>query len=81
MKIINGIVIIAITLIFLGFGIPLLWPYIEDSAAAIGDMSGGDFTTITQLAWPVMLVITAICIGIGIIYWVLKQIGVIGGKK
>ena len=81
MRIIRGIVVIAITLIGLGFILPYLWPLVEDTLDLMEGMSGGDSVTILQAIWPILLIVVAISAGVGIVYWALKELGVVGGKK
>jgi hypothetical protein len=41
----------------------------------------GTSGSILATMWPVILIVAAVCIGIGVIYWGLKDLGIIGGKK
>lgn len=72
---------IALTLFGLGILVPYLWPLVEDTLDAINGMSGGDSTTIIQMYWPIVLVVTAIVIGIAVIVYALRELGIIGSKK
>lgn len=81
MKVIKGIAMIALTLFGLGILLPYLWPLVESTLDAINEMSGGDSTTIIQMYWPIVLVIVAIVIGIAVIVYALRELGVVGSKK
>lgn len=72
---------IALTLFGLGILLPYLWPLVEDTLDAINGMSGGDATDIIQMYWPIVLVVVAIVIGIAVIVFALRELGVIGSKK
>jgi hypothetical protein len=81
MKVIKGIAMIALTLIGLGFLLPYLWPYVEDTIDLINTMSGGDSVSIIQVYWPILVIIVAIVIGIAVIVYALRELGIIGGEK
>jgi hypothetical protein len=81
MRVIKGIIMIAVTLFGLGVLLPYLWPYVEDTIDAINAMSGGDSTSIIQMYWPIIVVVVAIIIGIAVILYALRELGVIGSKK
>lgn len=81
MKVIKGIVMIVLTLFGLGILLPYLWPYVEDTITAIDSMSGGDSVSIIQMYWPIIVVVVAIIIGIAVILYALRELGVIGGEK
>jgi hypothetical protein len=81
MKVIKGIAMITLTLIGLGFLLPYLWPYVEDTIDLINTMSGGDSVSIIQVYWPILVIIVAIVIGIAVIVYALRELGIIGGEK
>jgi hypothetical protein len=80
MNVIRGIIMLAITLFGLGILLPYMWPYVEDSIDAINAMSGGDSTTIIQMYWPIIVVVVAIIIGIAVVLYALRELGIIGSK-
>jgi hypothetical protein len=79
-KIFSGVIKIAVTLFALGYILPVLWPYIEDTTTSMSELTGTSGSILATM-WPVILVVAAVCIGIGVIYWGLKDLGIIGGKK
>ena len=78
MEFVKKVVYIVLAVVILGFTLPVLWPLLQDANTAIAGMSGGDETTILQAIFPVALIILAIGIAGGLIYWGLRQFGVVG---
>lgn len=78
MEFVKKTVYIILAVVILGFCLPVLWPLLQDAADAIAALSGGAETDILQAIFPVALVILAIGIAAGLIFWGLKQFGVVG---
>ena len=75
-RIISALLVIAV----LGYVLPALWPLMQDTTDAITGLSGGTETDILKAIWPIALIIIGIGIAAGVIFFALKQFGVIGRK-
>jgi hypothetical protein len=76
MQIIQGIAELGLTILGLGILIPYLWPLAEDTIDSINAMSGGTATEILQMAWPILLIATAIGIAIAVVWHALNMLGI-----
>jgi hypothetical protein len=81
-NIVNKVIFLVLGFVILGALIPALWPVVENAATDVTGMnttsSGG---TLIKTLWPVGLIVAAIGIGVFIIYFAIKQLGLgsIGG--
>jgi hypothetical protein len=81
-NIVNKVIFLVLGFVIVGALIPALWPVVENSAANVTAMNstttGG---TLIKTLWPVGLVVAAVGIGVFIIYFAIKQLGLggIGG--
>lgn len=69
------IISIVIGVVVLSVAIPVLWPMIQGSGTAIAAMTPtGAGTSFIQSFWPLLIIIAAIAIGVGILYFIVKQV-------
>lgn len=71
-----GVILIVVVL---GALLPVLWPMMVGTDADIQAMEGGGITDFLQAMWPVALIIVGIGIAAGLIFYALRQFGVMGG--
>jgi len=79
-SILTGIILSVVTIIVLAALIPGLWPMLTASTAQINAINGTDTATVfLKTGWPIAILLIGIGIVIGLIYFALKQFGIIGG--
>jgi chromate transport protein ChrA len=80
-SILTGIVLTIVTIVILATLIPAFWPMLTDSTANIQAINGTDTATVfLKTGWPIAILLVGIGIVVALIYFALKQFGVIGGK-
>jgi hypothetical protein len=74
MQIVKLLVGIVLAIVALGLTIPALWPLIGDSSTDIAAMSTAiPGAPIIQSIWPVVPVIGAIALGIGLLMFIISK--------
>jgi hypothetical protein len=70
---------VAVTLVVMGALVPVLWPLIIASNTNIQNIAGSDSATaFLKALWPVLLIIVALGVAGGLVFYVLRKFGVIG---
>ena len=81
-SILTGIVLTVVTIIILAALLPAFWPMLTDSTANIQAINGTDTATVfLKTGWPIAILLVGIGIVVALIYFALKQFGVIGGGR
>jgi len=81
-SILTGIILAILTIVILGFMLPAFWPMLTESTANISAINGTDTATVfLKTGWPIAILIVGIGIVVALIYFALRQFGVIGGRK
>lgn len=82
MKLLIALVGTIAVLIVMGYAIPILWPLATTASANITAMSGTDAGTSTVKAfYPIVMVIVGLGMGVGIIIFGLKKLGLLSGGR
>lgn len=70
---------LVVGIVVIGVLITQLWPVITTTAAAnVSGLTGTDAgTTFLVSFWPVVLVMAGIAVGVGVVYWILKETNVV----
>jgi heme/copper-type cytochrome/quinol oxidase subunit 2 len=77
--VIKRVIGVAVTLVVLGVLVPVLWPLIITSNTNIQNISGSDAATaFLKVLWPITLILVAVGIAAGLIFYVLRKFGIIG---
>ena len=80
-SILTGIILTVITLVILGVMLPAFWPMMTASTANITAIEGTDTATVfLKTGWPIAVLLISIGIVIDLIYFALRQFGVLGGS-
>lgn len=76
---VKKVIAVVLTIVVLGYAIPMLWPLFIDTDTLIQAIEGADSATeVLQLGWPVALFIIAIGVVISVIYYAFRKFKVIG---
>ena len=72
------VVSLVVGIVVIGILITNLWPVITTTAAAnVSGLTGTDAgTTFLVAFWPVVLVMAGIAVGVGVVYWILRETNV-----
>ena len=81
MSLVRRIVLVLLVVVVIGVTVPVLWDLFQDAGDAIAGLSGGSETDILQAIWPVAMILISIGIGAGVVFYALKQFGVVGKGK
>jgi hypothetical protein len=80
-NILRGILLVVLTIVILGALIPVVWPLMQDSTAAVGNITGSDPATIfLKTLYPVAILVVGFGIVAALIFFALKSFGIVGGK-
>jgi len=80
-NILQGVLLTVLAIVILGVLIPALWPMMLDSTTQINAINGTDTaTTFLKVGWPIAILVIGIGIVVAVIFFALRQFGVIGGK-
>lgn len=73
------VILVIVTAVVLGFLVPMLWPMFLETNTAMQEIAGEDIATqFLQAVWPLALLIVAIGIAVGFIFYALRKFNVIG---
>lgn len=76
---IKKVIGVAVSVIVLGILVPVLWPLIITSNTNIQNIAGSDAATaMLKVFWPIALILVALGVAVGLIFYVLRKFGVIG---
>ena len=79
--IVTGILLVILVIVILGALIPVLWPTMQDSQEAIAAINGTDApTAFLKTMFPVAILVVGLGIVAAIIFFALRNFGIIGGK-
>lgn len=80
--IITGIIMTIMAIVVVGVLLPALWPMMQESSTNIAAINGTDTATgFLKTGWPIAIFLVGVGIVIALIYFALRQFGVIGGGK
>ena len=81
-SILGGIILTVVTIVVLAALLPAFWPMLTDSTATINAINGTDTATVfLKTGWPIAILLVGIGIVVALIYFALRQFGVLGGGK
>ena len=80
-SILGGIILTVVTIVVLAALLPAFWPMLTDSTATINAINGTDTATVfLKTGWPIAILLVGIGIVVALIYFALRQFGVLGGR-
>lgn len=78
--IVNTVIMLVLAILIVGTIIPAMWPLAVESLANVAAMNGTDTgTTLIQALWPVGIMVAAIGLGIWLIIFSIRKLGITGG--
>lgn len=84
-NIVQTVIMLVLAILIVGTVIPAMWPLAVESLESIAAMNGTDTgTTMIQALWPVGVMVAAIGLGIWLIIYAIRKLGITGaggGKK
>jgi hypothetical protein len=81
-SILGGVILTVVTIVVLGAIVPSLWPMMTATSESIAALNGTDVGTVfLKSGWPVAILIIGIGIVVALIYFALRQFGILGGKR
>jgi len=80
-SILTGVLLTVLAVVILGVMLPALWPMLLDSITNINAIEGSDTATaFLKVGWPIAILVIGVGVVAGLIFYALRQFGVIGGK-
>jgi hypothetical protein len=79
-SIVNTVIMLVLAILIVGTVIPAMWPLAVESLTSVAAMNGTDTgTTLIKALWPVGVMVAAIGLGIWLILYAIRRLGISGG--
>jgi hypothetical protein len=79
-SIVNTVIMLVLAILIVGTVIPAMWPLAVESLTNVAAMNGTDTgTTLIKALWPVGVMVAAIGLGIWLILYAIRRLGISGG--
>ena len=81
-SVVTKVIYLALGILIVGTIIPAMWPVAVATLTDVSAMNGTDTgTTMIQALWPVGIMVAAIGLGVWLIFYAMRQLGVFGASK